>query len=161
MKCQDCGAIGITGGSCPDCGGGNLLEEAGSTTTASAGQPDSDQTLVMPALPGVLNPADAKGPVIKTIVLPDNRQVEMREGDEFTFANIHTEETVTFRVDEETVSRTPTRIYIKDGVTYVTGGGSNGFPIINTVRHKQDEVVEVPRIGNYSVGAGKSRFRIK
>jgi hypothetical protein len=166
MKCSACGNIGFTATSCPDCGSEDITVEAGTTATQTTEREAitsvSFEPPVMPVMPGVGIPTDVKGPVVGTIVLPDGRRIEMREGDEFTVAHNDTDEDVTFKSEDESVSRTPVKIYARDGKIFATGGGGNGFTTIATIRHKPDEVVELTRGINITVGAGKTtRFPIK
>ncbi|MEJ0021727.1 MAG: hypothetical protein WDN47_04085 [Candidatus Doudnabacteria bacterium] len=162
MKCNACGNIGFTATSCPDCGSEDLTTEAGSSSQTTDAVAVNEAPPAMPDMPSVSVPTDVKGPVVGTIVLPDARRIEMREGDEFTIAHTDTDETVTFKSDDETVSRTPVKIFARDGKMFATGGGGNGFSLITTVRYKPMDSVEIPRGANVAVTAGKTaRFPIK
>jgi hypothetical protein len=162
MKCKACGESGFSGDECPACGSQDVMDD-GTTTTQTVEQTAGTDNpgLAMPEMPSMDMPTMA-GPVIGTLVLPDTRRVELREGEEFTIAHTDSDDDVTFKADDETVSRTPVKIFAKDGKLFVTGGGGNGFSTITTVRHKPDQTVELPRATNVAVAVGKdTRFAIK
>lgn len=166
MKCKDCGALGITSNACPDCGGDNLVAEAGGstnpgTTTVTALPPTMP---ALPAMPGMPEPgaATGQGPVVATIGLPDGRKLELRDGDSFTVARSDSSEDVTFRLDDDTVSATPIRVFVRDGKVFATGGGSNGFAVDVTTRYKPDQEIEVVHGTLSALKVGKNtRFPIR
>lgn len=151
MTCKDCGAIGFTSSSCPDCGSDNVVEElGGGTSTTAMANRGSAATAAKPstaaAMPEVELTVAVTKPVTGTVKLPDDRLVELRDGEEFLVADEGTDQEVHFKVSgDPTVSGTPVKVAAVNGKGHVTGGGSNGFALDITLRFKPDEVVEVPK----------------
>ena len=163
-KCNDCGKGGFQGSSCPDCGGGNLTETTAQVVQAIGvalpGSGQEDQVITMPD-PGLV--LDSR-PVIGIIVLPDKRNVELYEGDEFIVRHASGEGDAHFLVDnDETVSGTPVKVVTENGQAFVTGGGSNGYTVMITRRYKPGDKVELPRDATrVEIGVGKdTRIRFK
>ena len=160
IKCKACGFTGSNVTSCPDCGNPNLVPSAGQTAEASAATPPAvvaANPVAELTMPTITIATDVTSPVVVKIKLWNGETIELREGKSWSIASQWAKKPVDMKVEVDDehfvgVSSEPLVISVRDGKTYVKGGGGNGFKVITEVKYTADKEIEISSKQKVSIG---------